>query len=118
MEKQLSFIKKPLNQFLIKWQSRGKVNKNRRTTCLAFAAAVFKGQKRVDQCPYVDAQIVEQFGEKMKADHTAEIENEKKFEELKNRIKAIDLPAIAEKLGGRFVVIFEKIVLRHGIMVE
>ena len=71
-------------------------------TCLAFAAAVFKGQKRIDQCPYVDARIVEQFGEKMKAENTAEIENEKKFEELKKRIQAIDLPAIAEKLGGRF----------------
>jgi hypothetical protein len=71
-------------------------------TCLAFAAAVFKGQKRIDQCPYVDDQIVEQFGGEMKVDNTAEIEIEKKFKELKNRIQTIDLPSIAEKLGGRF----------------
>ena len=55
-------------------------------TCLAFAAAVFKGQKRIDQCPYVDDQIVEQFGGEIKVDNTAEIEIEKKFEELKNRM--------------------------------
>jgi ArsR family metal-binding transcriptional regulator len=38
----------------------------RETTCLAFAAAVFKGQKQLDECPHLESDIVEQFGETVK----------------------------------------------------
>ncbi len=33
----------------------------REKTCLAFAASVFKGQKRLDECPRLDEKIIQQF---------------------------------------------------------
>jgi hypothetical protein len=73
------------------------------TTCLAFAGAVFQGRKSLDQCPRLDKAVIERYGGKLEKPQTAQDDLEKALELLKNRAAAIDLPAVAPKLGGRMV---------------
>ncbi len=71
-------------------------------TCLAFAAAVFKDQRRLDECPHLESGIIEQFGVNTpKAENTTR-EMDETVELLKRKITAIDFSSsLAEKLGAR-----------------
>jgi hypothetical protein len=71
-------------------------------TCLAFAGAVLRGQKKIDQCPRLGSDVVERF-----CDDSAEVnpvgENrEGLLEAMKEKIAALDLAAAAARTGGRF----------------
>jgi hypothetical protein len=69
-------------------------------TCLAFAGAVFKGQKSLEECPFLSADIVGQFkntGHKAPDQGVSEV-----TERLKIEISALDLASKAAILGGRF----------------
>jgi len=74
-------------------------------TCLAFAAAVFKGQKILSQCPHLDPRIMEEYrgdspeGENTKASVT---DMEANLAQLKLQLREVDLAAAAQRLGGRF----------------
>ena len=71
-------------------------------TCLAFAAAVFKGQKRLDECPHLESDIIERFGGKNGTRTTIERDLDESVEKLKRKISTIDLSSAAERLGARF----------------
>jgi len=73
------------------------------TTCLAFAGAVFQGRKSLDQCPRLDKAVIDRYGGKVERPQTAEEDMEKALQLLKNRAAAVDLPAVASKLGGQMV---------------
>ncbi len=69
-------------------------------TCLAFAGAVFKGQKSLEECPFLSADIVGQFkntGHKAPDQRVSEV-----TERLKTEISALDLASKAAIVGGRF----------------
>lgn len=68
-------------------------------TCLAFAGAVFKGQKRLGECPHLSADIIEQFNGQNEPETDTVIPD---LERLKKQIAAIDLASKASALGGRF----------------
>lgn len=71
-------------------------------TCLAFAGAVFTGQKNLDDCPKLDKEIIERFSEGSdEQNHSAQNGNEY-LETLKNEITGIDLAEAAERTGGKF----------------
>jgi hypothetical protein len=71
-------------------------------TCLAFAAAVFRGEKQLDECPSLESEIIERYGGKHGSKMTLEEEAEQAMEELKREITTIDLSAAAERLGEKF----------------
>ena len=71
-------------------------------TCLAFAAAVFKGDKQLAECPGLESEILERYGGKEGSKTTLEEEAEQAMEELKGRIATIDLAAAAERLEAKF----------------
>jgi len=71
-------------------------------TCLAFAAAVFKGQKQLDACPHLSSEIIERYDGKAAAHMTFEQEREQAVEQLKREIAFIDFSLSAEKLGASF----------------
>jgi len=73
------------------------------TTCLAFAGAVFQGRKSLDQCPRLDPAVIAQYGGKIEKAPTAQEDMEKALDLLKDRAAAVNLPAVASKLGGRMV---------------
>lgn len=71
-------------------------------TCLAFAAAVFKGEKRLEQCPYLDRSAREMFCVANADSRTLEREEQQAFEQLRREVSGIDLAASAERLGASF----------------
>jgi hypothetical protein len=72
-------------------------------TCLAFAASVFQGQALLSECPFVDAEIIEKYGNKKNAfEPKTDQEYQKHIDLLKSKLSEIDLSARAEKIGGNF----------------
>ena len=71
-------------------------------TCLAFAAAVFRGQKQLDDCPRLESDIIERFGGKTGSQKTIEQELDEAVAQLKRKIARIDLSSSAQRLGAKF----------------
>lgn len=71
-------------------------------TCMAFAGAVFTGQRQLNECPKLDRQIVEANSEPVQNPFDLEQNREDYLEQLKKQIKDTDLEAAARRTGGRF----------------
>jgi len=71
-------------------------------TCLAFAAAVFKSEKRLEDCPYLESTELERFEVNNGDSRTLDRELAKALEELKQAIAAVDFAASAERLQASF----------------
>lgn len=71
-------------------------------TCLAFAAAVFQGQRQLDECPFVDAAITEEVRLGKSPAAAREEDTAENLDRLKAEIARIDLAQRATILGGRF----------------
>jgi hypothetical protein len=69
-------------------------------TCLAFAVAVFKGDRRLGECPYVDPAVVERFEGRSSNRTELQQEHEKLIEPLRRKISAVDFSSSAERLGA------------------
>jgi hypothetical protein len=87
---------------IFKLLDRSNCRKCNELTCLAFAAAVFKGQRQLIECPHLESHDVEHSAEKSEAGATNEQELEFIIEELKNRLAYVDLRSAARKLGANF----------------
>lgn len=68
-------------------------------SCLAFAVRVFKGERRLDDCPRVDPNVVEGVHS---VPHLSDGEESlaRKVAELRSRIARIDVVDCAERVGG------------------
>ena len=71
-------------------------------TCLAFAAAVFRGQKQLDECPILESEIIERYGGKAGNQMTLEQEADELVEQLKRKLNRIDPSSSAQRLGAKF----------------
>jgi hypothetical protein len=71
------------------------------STCLAFAAAVIKQDKRLADCPFLDKDTIAQYEGKIDKPVSMEGIREDQLKELKKAIETIDLPSRAKLLGGR-----------------
>ena len=73
-----------------------------KATCLAFAAAVFQGEKQLDECPRLDRGTLEKYGKGNANQMTLVQEQEQAMEHLKGKIATLDLAETARRLGVRF----------------
>jgi hypothetical protein len=71
-------------------------------TCLAFAASVFSGEKRLGECPHIENSELELFEVNNGDSRTLDRELEKALEQLRQEIAAVDLSASAERLAASF----------------
>lgn len=74
-------------------------------TCLAFASAVFKEQKRIEECPNLDRETIQRiFGTSadVSAEKSVEENRDDYLEKLKKEIARIDLAQAAERAGASF----------------
>jgi hypothetical protein len=69
-------------------------------TCLAFAAAVMRGDKRLAQCPYVENGVLEQLEGRLTPNSSVQDERDKAIEQLRAAIRAMDLIEAEEMLGA------------------
>jgi hypothetical protein len=71
-------------------------------SCLAFATAVFKGQKQLSECPRLDHSMLEEYIIKSQSPLMPEQGSDDPLEVLKKRLVKIDLAEAAERLGEKF----------------
>jgi len=71
-------------------------------TCFAFAAAVFKGEKRLADCRHIDKDVLEIFRVGNSDSRTLEREEAQALEQLKRKVSGMDLASSAERLGASF----------------
>ena len=71
-------------------------------TCLAFAAAVINRNRRLDDCPHLDREIVADLESQVTTQMTAEEKQWERLDKLKLKLRDIELGARAQVLGGRF----------------
>lgn len=69
-------------------------------TCLAFAAEIIKGQKRLDKCPHLENKLIEELDQKIIRQTTPEEQLKQALEPLKKEIVTIDLSASVKRLGA------------------
>jgi hypothetical protein len=71
-------------------------------TCLAFAGAVFKGRKKISDCPKLDRGIIERYAEDSDNRRSIEANRDEFLQKLQGEIVDLDLAAAAERVGARF----------------
>lgn len=73
-----------------------------KTTCLAFAGAVFKGEKNITECPRLKQSIIDQFSDASDELSAPEQAYEEFLSRMQNEIGTIDLEEAATRTGGVF----------------
>jgi len=71
-------------------------------TCLAFASAVFMGKKQLNECPHLDAEMLQEKGIKVEKRKTIEDDQAEITKNLIKEVKAIDLAAAAKRVNGTY----------------
>jgi len=71
------------------------------STCLAFASAVIKQEKKLTECPHLDQDTISRVLPNMERPKNLEIIQEDMLRDLKEKICTIDIVSRAKRLGGR-----------------
>jgi hypothetical protein len=71
-------------------------------TCLAFAGAVYQGQKKIQGCPKLDQATIDRFSDESENQSILEPNRDEYLEILKNEVCNIDLGAAAARVGADF----------------
>ena len=72
-------------------------------SCLAFAAAAVKGEKRLSDCPYLEQDEAERFVGGVAERDPDEMKRQEKVKDLQKLVAKLDLAEAAERLGGSLV---------------
>jgi hypothetical protein len=99
-KKKMSQINNAMEIF--RFLNKSNCRKCNEATCLAFAAAVFKGTKRIGACPDLDPEIIARYNGQMKNPKPPEAEADEAIAELKNKVRTVDLAQAARRLDGRY----------------
>jgi len=70
-------------------------------TCLAFAAAVIKQEKKLDECPFLDKETITDTEGRIERPPNMESIREEQLKDLKKRMLAFDICSRTELLGAR-----------------
>ena len=74
----------------------------RANSCFAFAALVFKGEREINECPYVDKASTEHVKKNNHQLNSTETEQDRLLKSLREKVAAIDLESRAIPTGGTF----------------
>lgn len=71
-------------------------------TCLAFAASVFKGSRSLEECPYLDGDIIARHGGRSAKKPDIEQGMDEAIKALQAKIAGADLAVAADRAGGEY----------------
>lgn len=71
-------------------------------TCLAFAAAVFKGQQTLDKCTHLEPSVITQYSVKGSAPPAPDNGLKDPLEDLRERLRKTDLAETAKRVGAKY----------------
>ena len=87
---------------ILKLLDSSNCRKCNKPTCFAFSVSVFQGQSRLDECPKLEREVIEQYSEFTSSFKTPESLGDEAMDELKARIATVDLSSAARRLGARY----------------
>ncbi len=93
-------IKGPMD--IMKLLDSSNCGKCRKRTCLAFAGAVFKGEAKLDECPKLDSETLEEYSGMESSHISADQLYQNAMDELKGKIHSVDLKSAAERLEAHY----------------
>lgn len=73
------------------------------STCMGFSVLVFKGEKKLKECPHLSEDTISMLEEKIDVGKTFENNLSKIVEQFKSQILSMDLESSAERLGGKYI---------------
>jgi hypothetical protein len=95
-------LSKPRNAFeVFRFLDRSNCGECGEKTCLAFAGAVFLGQRRIRECPRLGRETLVRF-EESDPGSSHETSPEDRLEKLKSEVARLDLAKAAERAGAVF----------------
>jgi len=71
-------------------------------TCLAFAAAVFKGQRDLDECTHLDKSILDKYSVSESISAPPPDPNSEPLDGLRAKLEEIDFAEAAKRLGAKY----------------
>ncbi len=71
-------------------------------SCMAFAAAVYRGERRLEECTRLGQETLNRYGQETKPRVSIEQDMEAVVQELKEKVTQVDLAEAAERVGGRY----------------
>jgi hypothetical protein len=71
-------------------------------TCLAFAAAVFKGKRHLSECPLLEQEVLDRYAGTVIKRKTVEEDQEEVLAHLKSQVIQRNLEVAAKNIGGSF----------------
>ncbi len=71
-------------------------------TCLAFAGAVFQRRRSLGECPRLEPKVVERVTGEAQNGKDVKDNRQEALEILRKKVARIDLPSVADRIGGRF----------------
>lgn len=87
---------------ILKLLDKSNCRKCNEPTCLAFAAAVSRGKKMLNECPHLEEDIIRQFGEKSQGLKPSDWDTEEILNRLKGRLNCVDLAATAKRIDAAY----------------
>ncbi|OGR01098.1 MAG: hypothetical protein A2505_04275 [Deltaproteobacteria bacterium RIFOXYD12_FULL_55_16] len=72
-------------------------------SCLAFAAAVLQGQKKLAACPALASEVVAQLSRRLVPRRTLEDDSQQVIRQLRQEVAGLDFSLVAPRLGARLV---------------
>lgn len=96
----MSQLSNPMN--ILKILDKSNCKKCNEPTCLAFAASVSRGKRRLEECPIIGDDVLQQFDKEPQGTTSADLDPEETLNGLKDQLRSIDFAATAERLGSEF----------------
>jgi len=87
---------------ILKLLDKSNCGKCNEPTCLAFAAAVARGQRALNECPGIKEDVIRRFGAEPRDRKPPDRDTEEVLSQLKARLRTIDLAETAKRLNAPF----------------
>jgi len=87
---------------ILKILDKSNCKKCNEPTCLAFAAAVARGKRALNECPGIEEDVIKQFGGEPRDRKPSDRDVEEVLNQLKGRLSTIDLASAAKRLNTPF----------------
>ena len=84
---------------ILKLLDKSNCRKCNEATCLAFAAAVARGKRALNECPGIEKDVIKRFGGEPRDLKPPDRDPEEVLSQLKARLRTIDLAAAAKRLN-------------------
>jgi len=87
---------------ILKILDKSNCKKCNEATCMAFAAKVARGQKALNECPGIEEEVLQRFGDESRDRKSSVGDEEDIFNHLRDRLRKIDLASAAKRLNVTF----------------